>query len=281
MNLYIISQKSRGTVFGVGTYIHELTTALKSSGIRIFLVNILCDGKCVRKEEMEGITQWYFPTPCSEQWNFLDKEQRKLYFHNLVYLLRVHIRDRKELVFHLNHYQNEDLATELREAFDCKVISVSHSSDWTAGIHDNPQRLRAILKGNRSDVWSEDVRYAFEEEKADYMKMDRVICLSSYMQDLLSHDYGLDPDKIVIVPNGLNDATTCQSVDQKTLKKKWHIMEKERIILFVGRMEDIKGGHFLVRTFMKVLEDYPESRLMIIGDGNYDLFLRNAKPFFT
>ena len=101
------------------------------------------------------------------------------------------------------------------------------------------------------------------------------------MQDLLSHDYGLDPDKIVIVPNGLNDATTCQSVDQKTLKKKWHIMEKERIILFVGRMEDIKGGHFLVRTFMKVLEDYPESRLMIIGDGNYDLFLRNAKPFFT
>lgn len=47
---------------------------------------------------------------------------------------------------------------------------------------------------------------------------------------------------------------------------------KERIILFVGRMEDIKGGHFLVRTFMKVLEDYPESRLMIIGDGNYDLF---------
>ena len=58
-------------------------------------------------------------------------------------------------------------------------------------------------------------------------------------------------------------------------------MEKERIILFVGRMEDIKGGHFLVRTFMMVLEDYPESRLMIIGDGNYDLFLRNAKPFFT
>ena len=55
MNLYIISQKSRGTVFGVGTYIHELTTALKSSGIRIFLVNILCDGKCVRKEEMEVV----------------------------------------------------------------------------------------------------------------------------------------------------------------------------------------------------------------------------------
>ena len=75
--------------------------------------------KRLQKEEMEGITQWYFPTPCSEQWNFLDKEQRKLYFHNLVYLLRDHIRDRKELVFHLNHYQNEDLATELREALDC------------------------------------------------------------------------------------------------------------------------------------------------------------------
>ena len=94
MNLYIISQKSRGTVFGVGTYIHELTTALKSSGIRIFLVNILCDGKCVRKEEMEGITQWYFPTPAQNNGIFWIRNKGSCTSHNLVYLLRVHIYPR-------------------------------------------------------------------------------------------------------------------------------------------------------------------------------------------
>ena len=77
------------------------------------------------------------------------------------------------------------------------------------------------------------------------------------------------------------DAETSFLSFQAALEYVFKLSEKERIILFVGRMEDIKGGHFLVRTFMKVLEDYPESRLMIIGDGNYDLFLRNAKPFFT
>lgn len=281
MNLYIIRQKSRGSVFGVGTYVHELVTALKGSGIRIFLINILCDGMRVWQEEKDGVTQWYFPVPCSGQWDFLDREQRKLYFHNLVYLFRVHIRDRKELVFHLNHYQNEDLATELREAFDCKVISVSHSSDWTTGIHDNPQRLRAILKGNREDVWSEDVRYAFEEERDDYGKMDRVICLSAYMSNLLSRDYGLDSTKIAIIPNGLSDRMTCRSINPKDLRKKWYISEEEQIILFAGRMDEIKGGHFLVKAFLKIQEACQESRLMVIGDGDYNSFLREARPVFT
>ena len=107
MNLYIIYQKSRGTIFGVGTYIRELVAALKNSDIRIYLVNLLSDGSGVRKEEVDGVTRWNFPVPLSKQWNFLDKEQRALYFHNIVYLLRIYIQDRDDLVFHLNHYQNE------------------------------------------------------------------------------------------------------------------------------------------------------------------------------
>mgnify|MGYP006873711524 CR=1 FL=1 len=35
MNLYIFNQTRRGAVFGVGTYIHELVTALKGRDINI------------------------------------------------------------------------------------------------------------------------------------------------------------------------------------------------------------------------------------------------------
>ena len=280
MNLYIIYQKSRGTIFGIGTYIRELVAALKNSDIRIYLVNLLSDGSCVRKEEVDGVTLWNFPVPLSKQWNFLDREQRALYFHNIVYLLRIHIQDQEDLVFHLNHYQNEDFATELKTYFDCKVISVSHSSDWASGIHDNPLRLRAILNG-KEDVWSEDIRYSFEEERADYMKMDRIISLSNYMRGLLWQEYGIDPTKIAVIPNGLSDVMPQTLADREKLKRKWYISNEERIILFVGRMDDIKGGTFLVKAFQKVLENYPGSRLVIVGSGNYDSFLREAKNIQT
>ncbi|RGT94549.1 TIGR04157 family glycosyltransferase [Parabacteroides distasonis] len=280
MNLYIIYQKSRGTIFGVGTYIRELVAALKNSDIRIYLVNLLSDGSGVRKEEVDGVTRWNFPVPLSKQWNFLDKEQRALYFHNIVYLLRIYIQDRDDLVFHLNHYQNENFATELKTYFDCKVISVSHSSDWASGIHDNPHRLRSILNG-KEDVWSEDIRYSFEEERTNYMKMDRIISLSNYMRDLLCQDYGIGPTKIAVIPNGLSDVMPQTLADREKLKRKWYISNEERIILFVGRMDDIKGGTFLVKAFQKVLENYPGSRLVIVGNGNYDSFLREAKNIQT
>lgn len=43
MNLYIFNQNRRGAVFGVGTYIHELVTALKDQNINIFVVNLISD----------------------------------------------------------------------------------------------------------------------------------------------------------------------------------------------------------------------------------------------
>lgn len=216
------------------------------------------------------------PVPISKQWSFLDQEQRALYFHNIVYLLQLHIKDRKDLVFHLNYYQNENLADELKETFDCKIVSITHFSDWASAIYDNPQRLRAILRKERPDVWGEDVREAFEEERADYIKMDRVISLSNYMRNLLSLDYGLDPTKITVIPNGLSDRADL-SVEKNLLREKWHIRFDERIILFVGRVDEIKGARFLIRAFHEVLKSYPNCRLVIVGDGNYDRVFKEAK----
>lgn len=276
MNLYIFSKKGRGAAFGIGTYIRELTSVLKDSEIRICVIHLLSDKVQIQKEEIEGVLHWYLPVPISKQWSFLDQEQRALYFHNIVYLLQLHIKDRKDLVFHLNYYQNENLADELKGAFDCKIVSVTHFSDWASAIYDNPQRLRAILRKERPDVWGEDVREAFEEERADYIKMDRVVSLSNYMRNLLCLDYGLNPTKITVIPNGLSDKVDL-SVERNLLREKWHIRFDERIILFVGRVDEIKGARFLIRAFHEVLKSCPNCRLVIVGDGNYDRVFKEAK----
>ena len=50
MNLYIFNQTRRGAVFGVGTYIHELVTALKGRDINICVVNLISEKPQIQTE---------------------------------------------------------------------------------------------------------------------------------------------------------------------------------------------------------------------------------------
>lgn len=63
INLYIFSNKSRGGLYGVGTYIRELITALrsKSNSIHIHVVHILCDQLQIEKKRSERCFILVFP----------------------------------------------------------------------------------------------------------------------------------------------------------------------------------------------------------------------------
>ena len=266
INLYIFSNKSRGGLYGVGTYIRELITALrsKSNSIHIHVVHILCDQLQIEKKEVKDVSYWYFPEPISKEWNLLDQEQRKVYSRNIVYLLRNYIQDQKNLVFHLNSYRDKSLALELKIAFDCKVITVTHFSEWSSVIHDNLEKLRIILRKKETNELEDLIQKSFEEERTCYERMDQVISLSNYMQELLYHDYGVDINRIIIIPNGMSDKIK-EEVDQKRLRKKWHLYPEEQMIIFVGRLEEIKGTHFLIRAFQLILQESPNCRLWIVG----------------
>ena len=282
INLYIFSNKSRGGLYGVGTYIRELITALrsKSNSIHIHVVHILCDQLQIEKKEVKDVSYWYFPEPISKEWNLLDQEQRKVYSRNIVYLLRNYIQDQKNLVFHLNSYRDKSLALELKIAFDCKVITVTHFSEWSSVIHDNLEKLRIILRKKETNELEDLIQKSFEEERTCYERMDQVISLSNYMQELLYHDYGVDINRIIIIPNGMSDKIK-EEVDQKRLRKKWHLYPEEQMIIFVGRLEEIKGTHFLIRAFQLILQESPNCRLWIVGDGDYQNSFSEANPIFS
>ena len=253
MNLYIFNETRRGAVYGVGTYISELTGALQTKGIKICVINLFSEVLQVYREEMNGIDYWHFPSPIQEQRTFDIEKQRALYFRNVVYLLQLHIQDRKKMIFHLNYHQNICLVEELKKVFDnCKVISVVHFSDWGFVVFDNLQRLRDILAEKLSDSFEEKLKRSFEEEKLYYSKVDHIICLSEYMQDVLSRDYDLDTTRISMISNGLAEASNI-AVSDLFLRKKWNLRSNEKIVLFAGRVDEIKGVSYLIRAFREVL----------------------------
>ena len=59
MNLYIFHTSSEASVYGIGTYIHELTTVLRHSGIKVCVVNLRAHKPQIQMEETsDGIKRW-------------------------------------------------------------------------------------------------------------------------------------------------------------------------------------------------------------------------------
>lgn len=280
MNLYIFNETRRGTVYGIGTYIRELVIALKKSNINICVVNLISEKPQILMEEIAGIQYWYFPGPIPEPRTLDHHEQRQMYLHNIVYLLQLNIKNKKDLIFHLNFPQCGCLIEELKNTFECKVISVVHFSNWGFFIFDNLKRLRRILNNKQLSCFDQEVKKSIEEEKMNYLKVDNCICLSKYMSKILSFDYGIDKKNISIIPNGLTDVFD-PSKDVNLLRKKWHIQSQDKIILFVGRVDDIKGVTYLIKAFRKILKSSKNVRLVIAGGGDFDKYFLEAKDICT
>lgn len=93
-------------------------------------------------------------------------------------------------------------------------------------------------------------------------------------------DYQLDITKISIIPNGLHDMTD-SSTNIKNLRKKWNISSNDKILLFVGRMDEIKGVAYLMKAFQTVLNIYPQSKLILAGNGKYSKYIQNSQNICT
>ena len=67
---------------------------------------------------------------------------------------------------------------------------------------------------------------------------------------------GVDPQKIVVIPNGVNTGYFVPPEEKK-----------ENILLFVGSLTDTKGCDVLIDAMHKVFEQEKKFRLIIIGEG--------------
>ena len=280
VNLYIFNESSRAAVYGIGTYIKELTSALKDSGINVCIVHLRSNKPDEELAESDDIRHLYIPPPINRNTSLDWNSQSELYYRNVVYLLRLQIEETSRLVFHLNYNQNGKLADELKKTFACKVIATVHYSNWGFIVFDNLQRLRNILSAEQPDTLGVNLLKSFEEEKVFYSKANHIICLSKYMQDILCRDYKLPPSKITVIPNGLSDGFD-KVTGVQFLRKKWNVPVREKIILFAGRMDEVKGLAYLLKAFREVLLSYPQSRLVIAGNGAYDKYTKESQNICT
>lgn len=106
---------------------------------------------------------------------------------------------------------------------------------------------------------------------------DRIITVSYAMkEDLVSH--GWKADKIHAVWNGVDpevyDPSRVDLREVEDLRRRYGLSD-EKMILFLGRLNWVKGIMNLVQAMPAVIKEYPKAKLVILGTGGEENNIRH------
>ena len=102
-------------------------------------------------------------------------------------------------------------------------------------------------------------------ERAAMLKADRIIAFSGHERDAMARLYGADPKKVRLVPCGV-DLGKFRPLDQKEAREQLGL-NGEKVLLFVGRVEPLKGLDLLVETAAQLEAGEEKVRMMVVGGG--------------
>ena len=271
---YLFNNASRAAQYGIGTFLNQLCNGLKEE-VPVSIIAINSEEEEVKRTEEDGV--YTIHTPEISYKNATENFER--YYRNLVYLLKTYIDKDEEAVFVLNYLYMTPLVKLLHEHFaNCKVVAVVHYLNWCFALNGNVSKFHQLLENNHRDEKEQALYKEYQNDRKLLQEVDKVICLSQSTRNLLIADYQLNPEKTTVIYNGLKDegTTTMTSEERKKLKQSLSFDAEDSIILFVGRLDSIKGVDFLIKAFRKVLKICPHARLLLAGDGDYNAYLKEC-----
>lgn len=98
---------------------------------------------------------------------------------------------------------------------------------------------------------------------------------SEAVKNFYTKHLGVQPEKITVIPNGIDISYFNSITADPKLKASFHIKPGGLVIICVANLHINKGHQYLLRAFEEVYKKYPETHLLIVGDGTEHARLKN------
>lgn len=267
--LFIINNGSKAAQYGIGTYIEQLLLCLQACvSMQVTVVVLDSTESELTEKLMDGTRYLLFPTVRIRA----DEKSRKRYARNVAYALFPYVKPTAKVVFHFNYSYHVWLAEELKSRFSgCYNVLTLHYLPWCFDLSGNVCRFQSILmkKEEERDEFEQQIYEEYLNDRRFYNEVDKLICLCNATRVFLHEIYQVPTESMALIYNGLSDARKeLSDTDKKEIKRELGFRENESVILFVGRINRLKGIYWLIDAFRKMLEESPEVRLVIAGDGD-------------
>jgi glycogen(starch) synthase len=106
-------------------------------------------------------------------------------------------------------------------------------------------------------------------------RADRVIACSYYMREQIADIFGVQDEKIVVIPNGI-DPEDLQPQDEHELERlRMQFADPdEKLVLLLGRLVYEKGFQLALEAMPSLIERLPTTRFLVAGSGTHEAELR-------
>ena len=281
--LYIFNNRiKRGIMYGIGTYMDQLIKVLKDTEWKLNVVFLNAAGIEPEIIEEAGYRQINIPYPSQHS-------NAKQYYPKIIaYLLKdiISIDRNTECIFQLNIMNNYSLIRYLKKIFRFKIILVLHYSDWSFSLLGDFLRLQKMInrpKKDEKNIIDEALISSFMDDLKMINSVDHLVCVAQHTLDTYHKSDNFRPRRTTIIHNALEDIyKPLQEKEKINLRKKYLIEENIKIILFAGRLDEVKGIEYLIRAFKKILKIYPDIRLLIAGDGDFfNQLIKESADYWT
>lgn len=186
-------------------------------------------------------------------------------------ILKLYVNDSHENIFLSSYCPSHILLKTIKTLFPkSKRISIIHDQGWTSPLQGNSELYKEILSHRRLkgiDYGVQKFIKAFyRKELAMYRLSHHIVCLSPSTNRLLQKIYQVSPEKISMIPNGIDIKPYENSIDDRTeIRHNLGIDEDEKVLLFAGRVVKAKGIYQLLGAFEKIWHNNHKLHLVIAG----------------
>ena len=279
ISLFIFRSNARGMQYGIGTYIHELTQALlKFPDINIYLITY--NSVDVREFSIEELSGRYHEIRIPGTLFQATQNNRfeKKYAASVVRLVSDLIPKKGQVIFQFNYIDDLPVIQRFKEFYDYPRISIVHFAHWQQIFDGNKRRLIGL----NIDKPGNNIEYTLSQEKEMYRLSDHIVSVTWYMKDFLVSEYGIKPDIISVIKNGLNHNKHdfVSEAERSEIKRRLGFGEDEIIILFSGRIDPCKGVIFLMEAFEQACRKNIDLRLILLGQGSIQDCQNKTQSFF-
>ena len=188
------------------------------------------------------------------------------------------IQDRA-LIVRLDKAQGNDLRIPARIKTLCRKrdIALIHSISWGTYLEGYLGGLMCGIKRPRfvfafhgktiSDLYGIPRRRIWAQRLLA-LGCDAIVAPSRQMANDYSTTFGVSPKKLTLIYNGVDEEEYRPAVRGENPRTKFGFAEEDIIIGCVARLDPVKNFPRLIKSFARVVDAVPKSRLMVVGGGD-------------
>jgi len=160
----------------------------------------------------------------------------------------------------------------IKAKYNIPYVVISHGT-WINQIQHRfnlISSVRNILSFYLRAIPQDIYRYLFWDFSF-IRNSDAIIAVSKEVERALREEYFIKSKKIYTIYNGVDTSLFSPSKEKRrTIREKYGIKENYKILLLLGQIENKgKGMDVAIKAMPKILQYFPNTKLLIVGKGTY------------